>query len=56
MLKRAEKELNTDLKHSLLVGDKLSDMEAGKSAGCKTVMVRRGHGVQELKNREITCD
>ena len=26
--KRAEKELNIDLKHSFLVGDKLSDIEA----------------------------
>ncbi len=56
MLKRAEKELNIDLKHSFLVGDKLSDIEAGKSAGCKSIMVRTGHGVQELKSREITCD
>ena len=47
MLKRAEKELNIDLKHSFLVGDKLSDIEAGKSAGCKTIMVRTGHGVEE---------
>jgi len=56
MLKRAEKELNIDLKHSFLIGDKLSDIEAGKSAACKTIMVRTGHGVQELKNREIICD
>ena len=53
MLKRAEKELDVDLKHSFLVGDKLSDIEAGKRAGCKTIMVRTGHGVDELKNKEI---
>lgn len=56
MFKRAKKELNIDLKHSFLIGDKLSDIEAGKSAGCKTIMVRTGYGVQELKSREITCD
>ena len=56
MLERAEKELNIDLKQSFMVGDKWSDIEAGKSAGCKTVMVRTGHGVEELECNEIECD
>lgn len=56
MLTRAEKELNIDLKQSFIVGDKLSDIEAGKRAGCKTIMVRTGQGVKELKSNEIDCD
>jgi len=56
MLTRAEKELNIDLKQSFIVGDKLSDIEAGKRAGCKTIMVRTGYGVEELKSNEIDCD
>jgi D-glycero-D-manno-heptose 1,7-bisphosphate phosphatase len=56
MLTRAEKELNIDLKQSFIVGDKLSDIEAGKRAGCKTIMVRTGQGVEELKSNEIDCD
>jgi len=56
MLIRAEKELNIDLKQSFIVGDKLSDIEAGKRVGCKTIMVRTGHGVEELKSKEIDCD
>jgi len=56
MLTRAEKELNIDLKQSFIVGDKLSDIEAGERAGCKTIMVRTGYGVEELKSNEIDCD
>ena len=56
MLTRAEKELNIDLKQSFIVGDKLSDIEAGKRAGCKTIMVRTGYGVEELKSNELDCD
>jgi D-glycero-D-manno-heptose 1,7-bisphosphate phosphatase len=28
----------------VLVGDKLSDLEAGRAAGCATVLVRTGYG------------
>ena len=56
MLTRAEKELNINLKQSFIIGDKLSDIEAGKRAGCKTIMVRTGYGVEELKSKEIDCD
>jgi len=56
MLTRAGKELNLDLKQSFMVGDKLSDIEAGKRAGCKTIMVRTGQGAEELKRNQIECD
>lgn len=55
MLKRAEKELNINLKQSFLVGDKLSDIEAGKRAGCTTIMVRTGQGADELESNQIEC-
>ncbi|VVB95767.1 Glyceraldehyde 3-phosphate phosphatase [uncultured archaeon] len=56
MLKRAEKELNIDLKKSFMIGDRWSDIEAGKRAECKTVMVRTGYNLEKLKDNEITCD
>ncbi|GAG94427.1 unnamed protein product, partial [marine sediment metagenome] len=37
MLRQAEKDLNLNLKRSFLVGDKMSDIEAGYRAGCKTI-------------------
>ncbi len=33
MLLQAQKEFNIDLKHSVFIGDNLSDMQAGKNAG-----------------------
>jgi D-glycero-D-manno-heptose 1,7-bisphosphate phosphatase len=44
MLRRAAAELGLDLANSYLVGDKVSDLAAGGAAGCKTMLVRTGHG------------
>ena len=41
---RAACDLGIDLGASYLVGDKLSDLEAGAAAGCRTLLVRTGHG------------
>ncbi len=44
----AEKGIMIDLENSILIGDKLSDIEAGKRAGIgKTVLVRSGHKIDE---------
>lgn len=56
MLIKAEKELNINLKQSFIIGDKLSDIQAGTRAGCKTVMVKMGYGQEEKNNNQITCD
>jgi D-glycero-D-manno-heptose 1,7-bisphosphate phosphatase len=37
---RAAKELDVDLARSFMVGDKGSDIEAGKRAGCRTILFR----------------
>ncbi len=42
LLKRAEKELNLDLKKSFIVGDQTSDILVGKKSGCKTILVKTG--------------
>lgn len=49
MLRQAEKDLNINLKHSFLVGDKMSDIEAGYRAGCKAILVLTGQGNNESK-------
>ncbi|MCK4377371.1 MAG: D-glycero-beta-D-manno-heptose 1,7-bisphosphate 7-phosphatase [Actinomycetia bacterium] len=49
MLRQAEKDLNLNLKFSFLIGDKMSDIEAGYRAGCKTILVLTGQGNDELK-------
>jgi D-glycero-D-manno-heptose 1,7-bisphosphate phosphatase len=44
MLLQAARDLSLELHESFLVGDKLSDLEAGASAGCQTILVRTGYG------------
>lgn len=44
MLRRAAKELHIDLTRSFVVGDKLSDLQAGQSVGCRNILVRTGYG------------
>lgn len=48
MLYRAQAELNLDLARSFLVGDKISDIQAGQAAGVFTVLVRTGYGQREM--------
>jgi D-glycero-D-manno-heptose 1,7-bisphosphate phosphatase len=46
MLIRAAQELDLDLEESIIIGDKLSDIQAGRSAGVKTkILVKSGHVV-----------
>jgi D-glycero-D-manno-heptose 1,7-bisphosphate phosphatase len=45
MLLRATRELELDLSRSWMVGDTISDMWAGRNAGCRgTILVRTGYG------------
>lgn len=44
LLRQAAMELDLDIAKSVLVGDKISDTQAGRAAGvAKTVLVRSGH-------------
>ena len=44
LLCRAALELGLDLSSSCMIGDKLSDLEAGALAGCRSILVRTGYG------------
>jgi len=44
MLQRAAQELDLDLSASYAVGDSPRDVQAGRRAGCRTVLVRTGYG------------
>jgi histidinol-phosphate phosphatase family protein len=41
---RAASEHHLDLRHSFFIGDKDSDMQCGRSAGVKTILVHTGYG------------
>jgi len=54
MLLAASQELNLDLKRSLLIGDRLSDIQAGARAGLPwLVHVLSGHGLEEQAAVEL---
>ncbi len=52
MLYQAAQDLHLDLSKSYLVGDKLTDIQAGNLAGCKTVLVQTGYGTEESKIKQ----
>lgn len=59
MLLQAAKELAIDLSVSWMVGDKLADVEAGRAAGCRPILVRTGYGQLEsahLPESVAVCD
>lgn len=49
MLLRAAGELGIDLSRSFVVGDKMSDLEAGRLVGCQGILVRTGYGLEAEK-------
>jgi D-glycero-D-manno-heptose 1,7-bisphosphate phosphatase len=50
MLLQAAEELGIDLAASILIGDKLSDIEAGRRAGVRaTVLVESGHPIPDAE-------
>ncbi|MBA4186381.1 MAG: D-glycero-beta-D-manno-heptose-1,7-bisphosphate 7-phosphatase [Planctomycetaceae bacterium] len=46
MLVRAATELGLDLAASWMIGDRVTDLEAGAAVGCRTVLVRTGYGMR----------
>jgi D-glycero-D-manno-heptose 1,7-bisphosphate phosphatase len=49
LLLRAAKDIGADPSAGFLVGDKRSDIEAGRRAGMTTILVRTGYGEQALR-------
>ncbi len=47
MLITARDKYGIKLGESYVVGDKISDLQAGRAAGCRTVLVLTGHGKDE---------
>jgi D-glycero-D-manno-heptose 1,7-bisphosphate phosphatase len=59
MLLEAAARYDIDLANSTMIGDKLADIEAGKAAGCRTILVRTGYGIgeeQQVGDKTEVCD
>lgn len=48
MLLQAAQELGVDLSGSYMVGDAISDLQAGEQAGCHSILVLTGRGLSQL--------
>lgn len=51
LLYQAEREFKVDLSRSFVIGDALSDVEAGAVAGCTTILVKSGRGAAAARAR-----
>lgn len=49
LLLQLARQYGVDLTKSVLVGDALSDLDAGQAAGCRTIMVRTGRGEEQIR-------
>ena len=56
MIDDAAQALNIDLTRSFVVGDRLTDIQAGKNAGATSVLVLTGYGRQALSELERNGD
>ena len=54
MLLRAAADFDLDLSRSWMIGDKVDDLEAGAAAGCRTMLVRTGHGQEVAGQLDAT--
>ena len=59
MLLQACIDMQLDIKSSWMIGDKLDDVEAGKKAGCQTILIDNGNEVEwnltKSRSPQYTC-
>ena len=57
MIKTAALEFNIDLEKSYMIGDRWSDICAGRAAGCFTILIERGYRekTEEQSNVSVSC-
>ena len=55
MILTACREFDIDPAHSAMVGDRLSDIAAGRAAGCRACyLVKTGYGMEVLRNEDVS--
>lgn len=50
MIEQAANDYDIDVKNSFVVGDRTVDIQAGKNAGCKTILVKTGEAGKDKKH------
>jgi D-glycero-D-manno-heptose 1,7-bisphosphate phosphatase len=54
MLFKSIEEFNINTNKSFLIGDRWSDIEAGKKINCKTIFIDRNYNEQKPNNPDFT--
>jgi D-glycero-D-manno-heptose 1,7-bisphosphate phosphatase len=55
MLLEAAADFNIDLAKSYMIGDKSADIECGRRAGTRTILVRTGYGAEQVCQPDLTA-
>ena len=56
MVMKANKDFNIDLNSSWFIGDSKRDIECGKNAGCKTILLTSGESGAGEFGQDLTVD
>jgi len=56
MFYNAKKDLDIDFSTSIMVGDKISDVKGGINLGMRSILVKTGHGVEEVSKLDFPCE
>jgi phosphoglycolate phosphatase-like HAD superfamily hydrolase len=56
MLREAANRYDIDLGTSIMIGDKLDDIGAGISAGCRAILIRTGYGADHEKLVSVSTE
>lgn len=56
LILQAAKKWSIDLKESYVIGDSWKDMGAGKTAGCKTILIRRNYNKDLKENYDFEVE
>lgn len=53
LIEKAQEDLNLDMSQCWMIGDKTSDILAGKNAGLRTILMKTGHGLTDTEYKVI---
>lgn len=56
LLQKASEELQFDLEQSIVIGDKVSDIEMGRRVNATTILVRTGYGAEAAAAHAVAVD
>ena len=56
MIEKACRDYNIDPVNTVMIGDKKSDVDCGRNAGAKSVLVLTGYGKEESKSKDLVTD